>query len=95
MEPDACDDWRGATGVTEPAALTQRAPGQRRRRVRNQGPAPELVGLAAALCFRDAESDELIARRLGIARRTLARWKRRRDFAAATAALRAYVDPEG
>ena len=74
----------GPTGVTGAV--------RSRRRGRDQGPAPERVGLAAALCYRDAEPDEAIARRLGVARRTLARWKRRPDFAAATAALRALVE---
>ena len=55
-----------------------------------RGPTPEQVGEAAALLYRDAETDEAIARRLGIARRTLARWKGRPEFAAAWAALRAY-----
>jgi hypothetical protein len=55
-----------------------------------RGPTPEQVGEAAALLYRDAETDEAIARRLGIARRTLARWKGRPDFAAAWVALRAY-----
>ena len=55
-----------------------------------RGPTPERVGEAAALLYRDAETDEAIARRLGIARRTLARWKGRPEFAAAWAALRAY-----
>ena len=47
-------------------------------------PTPEEVGRAAAWCFPDEERDELIARRLGVARRTLARWKRRPEYAAAT-----------
>ena len=51
------------------------------------GPSPRQVGLAAALCFLDEEPDERIAHRLGIARRTLARWKRRPEYAAAWTAL--------
>ena len=51
------------------------------------GPSPRLVGLAAALCFLDEEPDERVARRLGVARRTLARWKKRPEYAAAWAAL--------
>ena len=58
-------------------------PGGRRWRP----PTPAEVGLAAALCFLDEEPDERIARRLGIARRTLARWKRRPEIVAAWAAL--------
>jgi hypothetical protein len=60
----------------------------------DQGPTPQQVGQAAALCFHDAESDEQIARRLGICRRTLARWKHRADFAAAQAALHAWVETD-
>ena len=51
------------------------------------GPTPQQVGLVAALCYLDEEPDERIARRLGVARRTLARWKRRPEFVAAWAAL--------
>ena len=54
------------------------------------GPSPQQVGLAAALCYLDEEPDERIARRLGVARRTLARWKRRPEYAAAWAALSAF-----
>jgi DNA invertase Pin-like site-specific DNA recombinase len=53
-------------------------------------PTPEEVGRAAVLCFRDVASDEEIARQLGIARRTLARWKQRTEFAAAIAALQGW-----
>ena len=38
-------------------------------------PTPEGLGRAAAWCPRDRETDVEIARRLGIGRRTLARWK--------------------
>ena len=63
-------------------------PGERGRpRALAQGPTPEQLGRAAALCYEDAERDERIAARLGIARRTLARWKRRPEFAAASHAL--------
>jgi hypothetical protein len=50
---------------------------------------------AAALCFHDTVSDEQIARQLGIVRRTLARWKKRPDFAAAMAALQAWQEIAG
>ncbi len=42
------------------------------------------------MCFQDIRTDEQIARQLGIARRTLARWKKRSEFAAAIAALQAW-----
>ena len=61
--------------------------GDTRRSPKWVGPSPRRVGLAAALCFLDEEPDERIARRLGIARRTLARWKRRPEYAAAWTAL--------
>jgi hypothetical protein len=53
------------------------------------------VGRAAALCFQDTLSDEQIAGQLGIVRRTLARWKKRADFAAAIAALQAWQEMVG
>lgn len=76
-----------------------------RRRERHLPPDPAEVGLAALFCWRrrmpaDARlrrlgiglpNDEAIARHLGIGRRTLARWKRRPEFAAAWAALHAEV----
>ena len=46
------------------------------------------------LCYLDAERDELIARRLGVSRRTLARWKQRPEFAAAWAAVSAFHQVE-
>ena len=49
-------------------------------------PTPHEVGMAAALCYQDRENDTRIARRLGISRRTLVRWKRRPEFVAAVAA---------
>jgi hypothetical protein len=52
-------------------------------------PNPETLGRAAMLCHIDTENDEAIAKRLGISRRTLARWKRRPEFIAAETALRA------
>lgn len=57
------------------------------RKARAHGPTPEQVGRAAALCYEDAERDEQIAERLGIARRTLARWKHRPEYAAAYTAV--------
>jgi len=45
------------------------------------------LGRAAAWCAQDRETDVEIARRLGIGRRTLARWKHRPEFRAALAAL--------
>ena len=49
-------------------------------------PTPEELGRAAAWCARDRETDVEIARRLGIGRRTLARWKHRPELRAALAA---------
>ncbi|MDP9362881.1 MAG: helix-turn-helix domain-containing protein [Chloroflexota bacterium] len=57
-------------------------------------PTLEEVGRAAALCFRNEERDEAIARRLGVSRRTLVRWKRRPEYAAAYHALLAFYDEE-
>ena len=53
-------------------------------------PTPEEVGRAVALCVQDILTDEQIAGQVGIARRTLARWKKRPDFAVALAALQAW-----
>jgi hypothetical protein len=81
-----------AGGVTTPPAPNH--PPCRKRRPAPpapHGPTPEQVGQAAALCFRDEASDAQIAQRVGIARRTLARWKHRADFAAALAALAAWT----
>lgn len=61
---------------------------------RSRAPTPEEVGRAAALCFLDREPDEAIARRLGVARRTLAWWKQRPEYTAAWAALRVFFDAE-
>jgi hypothetical protein len=49
-------------------------------------PTPAMVGKAAGLEALDHWTDEQIARQLGIARRTLARWKRRPEWAAAKVA---------
>lgn len=40
-----------------------------------RGPTVEQLARAAAYCHEDRERDEEIARRLGVTRRTLARWK--------------------
>jgi hypothetical protein len=45
------------------------------RRGREQGPTVEQLARAVALCHEDRLTDGQIAHRLGIARRTLARWK--------------------
>lgn len=55
------------------------------------GPTSEQLGRAAALCSTRRLSQEVIAQRLGICRRTLARWRMRPEFAAATAALVEYL----
>ncbi len=52
--------------------VTERAP----RTGRPQGPSVEQLAQAVALLAEDRQTDEAIARALGIARRTLARWKR-------------------
>ena len=65
------------------------------RALRHEPPTPAEVGRAAVLCFRDVASDEEIARQLGIARRTLARWKQRPEFAAAMAALQGWQEGVG
>ena len=75
-------------GVT-PAAT---GPEARADPVRFLPPTAAEVGRAAALCFQDTLSDEQIAHQLGIVRRTLARWKKRPDFAAAVAALQAWQE---
>src|SRR5215217_4068152 len=46
-----------------------------RRKGREQGPTIEQLARAVALCGEDRLTDGQIAHRLGIARRTLARWK--------------------
>lgn len=49
----------------------------------HQGPDAQTLAFAAALLIEDTHTDEEIARALGVARRTLARWKRRPDVALA------------
>ena len=78
-------------GVTDAAAGPQAMAGP----LRFLPPTAAEVGRAAALCFQDTHSDEQIARQLGIVRRTLARWKRRSEFAAAIAALQAWQEIVG
>jgi hypothetical protein len=46
-----------------------------RRKGREQGPTIDQLARAVALCHEDRLTDGQIAHRLGIARRTLARWK--------------------
>ena len=58
-------------------------------------PTPAEVGRAAALCFQDVHTDAEIAHQLGIVRRTLARWKKRPEFAAAMAALQVWQELMG
>jgi hypothetical protein len=90
-----------AEGVTH-RCRSRRSPQSSARAASGAGSAPrgylpptvEEVGRAAALCFQDTHSDEQIARQLGIVRRTLARWKKRPDFAAAIAALQAWQEVE-
>jgi hypothetical protein len=48
-------------------------------------PTPEQIGVAACLWFIDLLPDSVIARQLGITRRTLARWKHRPEFMATMA----------
>ena len=67
-------------------------PGDAARAERYEPPTAGEVGRAAALCFQDTLTDEQIAGELGIARRTLARWKKRPDFAVALAALQAWQE---
>ena len=87
-EPHPASPEEGVTDmVAEPPALA--GP------VRFLPPTAAEVGRAAALCFQDTQSDEQIARQLGIVRRTLARWKKRPEFAAAIAALQAWQELVG
>ncbi len=55
-----------------------------------QGPTVEQLARAAALLYQDELTDEEIARRLGVARRTLARWKRHPLYPPAAAGAAAY-----
>ncbi len=48
-------------------------------------PSEETIAEAGRRCYWDRENDEQIARRLGISRRTLARWKHHPAFIAARA----------
>lgn len=93
-------DKRGDQGGTEDAALPLRPDLEwavwlaeasvgppKTRQQRGLPPTPEELGRAAAWCAQDRETDVAIARRLGIGRRTLARWKQRPEFRAALAAL--------
>ena len=74
-----------ANARPEPSGEAPPAAGDERWR----GPTPEQIGEAVALLWDDRETDEAIARRLGISRRTLARWKQRSDFGALWAERRA------
>lgn len=84
-------------GVTKNPSRSAGAagPGNAARAQRYEPPTATEVGRAAALCFQDTLSDEQIACQLGIVRRTLARWKKRPDFAAAFAALQAWQELTG
>ena len=75
-------------GVTDAAAGPQTMTSP----LRFLPPTAAEIGRAAALCFQDTDNDEQIARQLGIVRRTLARWKKRPEFAAATVALQVWQD---
>jgi hypothetical protein len=55
-------------------------------------PTVNMLSLAAFLCYFDAATDQTIADRLGISRRTLARWKRRPEFVAASVSAALYAD---
>lgn len=59
-----------------------------------RGPTVVQLGRAAAWCSIDDETDEEIAARLGVCRRTLARWKQRLEFRAASVAVLEYMDEE-
>lgn len=59
-----------------------------------QGPSLTQLAQAAALCAIDRETDEQIAARLGVCRRTLARWKKRPEFAVAMIAVGEYAEAE-
>ena len=86
----ASPDEGGTAGRSRPARAT--GLGNAARALRYEPPTPEEVGRAAAVCVQDTLSDEQIAGQLGIARRTLARWKKRPDFAVALAALQAWQE---
>ena len=78
---------RSTRSPATPALSAAGAAGDTRRRARWRPPTPEEVGRAAALCYANAGTDEQVARRLGISRRTLARWKKRPEFVAASMAV--------
>jgi hypothetical protein len=80
----AGDRWEPEQPAATPRTLQERG----------QPPTPEEVGRAAAWCVRTTEPDTVIARRLGIGRRTLARWKQRPEYRAAVAALQAWREAE-
>jgi len=97
MKPEepVCPPARHAAGSQEGVTDVATGPEAAAGPVRYLPPTAAEVGRAAALCFQDTDSDEQIARQLGIVRRTLARWKRRADFAAAIAALQAWQEMRG
>ena len=86
----ASSEEGGTAGRSRPAGAT--GLGNAARALRYEPPTAAEVGRAAALCFQDTLTDEQIAGQLGIARRTLARWKKRPDFAVALAALQAWQE---
>jgi hypothetical protein len=62
-------------------------PRPKRQGRQDQGPALVQIAHAAVLGYDDELRDEEIARELGIARRTLARWKLRPEYQAAYSAV--------
>lgn len=59
--------------------VSHHCPALKKKRIGRRPKASE-VRRAAALCFADEMNDEEIAAKLGICRRTLARWKHRSSF---------------
>ena len=96
MTPDPVPE-SAVEGVSQhrPRGSPVMRPGDAARAERYEPPMAAEVGRAAALCFQDILTDEQIARELGIVRRTLARWKKRPDFAVALATLQAWQDLAG